>query len=202
MTDRRLVSASKWGLRMLFRLLFRIQYVGIENLPKTGPVLIVPNHQTYFDPLFVGAALPRSVRYMAMKKLFRWRPIASLLRFYGAFPVATRSADKGAIKACLQFLKAGEMILIFPEGGRTQDGKLQDFFQGFARIALLQQAPIVPVTISGAHRIWPPTRKLPWLGKVRVTFHPPLHPTHFPLGQQPRPLQITEKVKQTIAAAL
>ncbi|MBI3939869.1 MAG: 1-acyl-sn-glycerol-3-phosphate acyltransferase [Acidobacteria bacterium] len=211
MKDHTLVVFCKWGLRVLFRVLFCIEYRGVGNVPRAGAAFIVPNHQSYLDPLLVGAALRRPVRYMAMKKLFKGTLATSFLRFYGAFPVSTHSADKAAVKACIRFLRAGDLVIIFPEGGRSRDGSLMDFLQGFARIALLEQTPIVPVTVSGAHRVWPPQRRLPRPGKVTLTFHPPIHPRDFPPSteggsQKPeggsRASQIALKVKKTIASAL
>lgn len=202
MKDHALVSSCKGGLRVLFRILFRIDYRGLENIPASGAALIIPNHQSYLDPLFVGAAVRRSVRYMAMKKLFRWSPVASFLRFYGAFPVNLHRADKDAIKACLKVLREGEAVIIFPEGGRARDGKLMDFYQGFARIALRQQVPIVPVTIAGAHQVWSPAHRFPHFRKVRVTFHPAIQPCDFAVQDGRRALRIVEKVKQTIESGL
>lgn len=179
MRDALFVTLTKRWLLVMFWLVFRIQYRGRQNIPSTGPALIVCNHQSYLDPLLVGAALPRSVRYMAMKQLFTTRPIEIVLRFYGAFPVATRSADAGAIKKSLHYLRASELVMIFPEGERSPDGRLLDFFQGFARIAQLGDVPIVPVTIDGAVRVWPRSARWPRPGKVRVTFHAPLDPAGF-----------------------
>ncbi|MBI4456344.1 MAG: 1-acyl-sn-glycerol-3-phosphate acyltransferase [Acidobacteria bacterium] len=202
MKDHPLVTLCKKMLRILFRISLRIEYRGLANIPKSGPALIVPNHQSYLDPLFVGAALPRPVRYMAMKKLFKWPVVSRFLKFYGAFPVTLRSPDKGSIKACIQFLKAGELVIIFPEGQRSIGGNLMDFYHGFARIALLQHVPIVAVTISGAYQVWPSSRRLPYPAKVRITFHPPLHPQDFPLGEESPVARIVQKVKDTIASAL
>lgn len=177
MRDALFVTLTKRWLLVMFSLVFRIQYRGREHIPANRPALIVCNHQSYLDPLLVGAALPRSVRYMAMKQLFVKRPIEILLRFYGAFPVATRSADTGAIKACLHYLRANELVLIFPEGERSPDGRLLDFFHGFARIAQIGEVPIVPVTIDGAVRVWPRSSRWPRPARVRVTFHEPLQTT-------------------------
>ena len=179
MRDAFFVTLTKRWLLMMFWLVFRIQYRGRHHIPATGPALVVCNHQSYLDPLLVGAALPRSVRYMTMKQLFAKRPLSILLRFYGAFPVTTRSADTGAIKACLQYLRAGELVLIFPEGERSPDGRLLEFFDGFARIAQIGEVPIVPVTIHGAVRVWPRSARWPRPGKVQVKFHAPLLPTSF-----------------------
>jgi 1-acyl-sn-glycerol-3-phosphate acyltransferase len=202
MNDHPWVSCCKWGLRILFRVLFFVEYRGLHNIPASGPALIVPNHQSYLDPLLVGAATPRSVRYMAMKQLFAWPLAARFLAFYGAFPVTTRTADKGAIKSCIRFLRAGELVMIFPEGGRSPDGCLQDFFLGFARIALLERTPIVPVTVAGAHRVWPPQNRFPRPGKIRLTFHPPIDPADFPLEKESRARQIAQKIRETISEAL
>src|SRR5688572_19024321 len=98
-------------VRICCRTLFSLKYEGLNNIPSHGPALIIPNHQSYLDPLFVGAAIPRSTRYMAMKSLFRWSALAAFLRFFGAFPVTTGRADKQAIKASLHFLRAGEVVI-------------------------------------------------------------------------------------------
>jgi 1-acyl-sn-glycerol-3-phosphate acyltransferase len=197
--DHPIVSGCKAGLRLLFRVFFRIGYLGLENIPPEGPCLIVPNHQSYLDPLFVGAALPRSNRYMAMQTLFRSRPLAAFLRFFGAFPVATGSADKSAIRDSIRFLRQGELVIIFPEGGRSRDGNLKEFFQGFARIALREKIPIVPVTISGAHKVWPPGKLVPRPGRIRVTFHPPLHPRES-AGREEPAMQVVQTVRDRIAS--
>lgn len=130
MRDSFFVALTKRGLLVTFGLLFRIQYRGRQHIPATGPAVFVSNHQSYLDPLFVGAALPRKVRYMAMHPLFVYRPISMLLRFYGAFPVVSRSADVRAFRACVRYLRAGELVLMFPEGERSPDGRLLEFFPG------------------------------------------------------------------------
>lgn len=202
MRDALFVTLTKRWLLAMFWLLFRIDYRGRQHIPAIGPALIVCNHQSYLDPLLVGAALPRSVRYMAMKQLFAKRPIEMLLRFYGAFPVATRRADTGAVKACLHYLRANELVLIFPEGERSPDGRLLDFFQGFARIAQLGDVPIVPVTIHGAIRVWPRSARWPRPGKVHVSFHPPLHPSSLTSGPDLDAERISIQVRNVMENAL
>lgn len=199
MRDAFFVTLTKRWLLVMFWLAFRIQYRGRQYIPA-GPALIVCNHQSYLDPLLVGAALSRSVRYMAMKQLFVRRPVSTLLRFYGAFPVATRSADTGAIKACLRYFRKSELVLIFPEGKRSPDGRLLEFFHGFARIAQLGDVPIVPVTIQGAIDVWPRSARWPRPGRVQVTFHAPLHPTDFP--SEPDAARISMQVREVMETAL
>jgi len=202
MRDSLFVALTKRWLLLLFRLLFRIQYRGREHLPATGPAVIVSNHQSYLDPLFVGAALPRKTRYMAMHSLFFYRPISMLLRFYGAFPVVWPNADVSAFRPCLRYLRAGELVLMFPEGERSPDGRLLEFFHGFARIASHGEVPIVPVTIDGAIRVWPRSARWPRPAKVRVTFHPPLEPAGAPSAPERHPAHVSGQVRAVIAAAL
>lgn len=200
--DRFLVSLCKGWLRFFFAVAFRIRYRGLENIPAQGPALVVPNHQSYLDPMLVGAALRRPVRYMAMKKLFRWRITAEFLKFYGAFPVNTQQTDRNAIRECLRALRSGEAVIIFPEGGRSRDGLVMEFFDGFARISILEGAPVVPVTIAGAHRAWPPHRLLPVPGRIQVTFHPAIDPSEFRLEPQAGPEILSRKVREAIQSAL
>jgi 1-acyl-sn-glycerol-3-phosphate acyltransferase len=202
MKDILFVTVTKRCLQLLFRLTLRVEYHGLHHVPATGAALIVSNHQSYLDPLLVGAALPRSVRYMAMNQLFSRPTISAVLRLYGAFPVNARSADRRAIKACLRYLRRGELVMIFPEGERSRDGHLLQFFHGFARIALLGDVPIVPVTIHGAIHVWPRSAKWPRPGKVQLTFHAPLDPRSFPPESERAAAQISMQVRNVMRGAL
>lgn len=202
MQDSTFIALTKRGLLAMFWLVFRIEYRGRQHIPLTGAAVLVSNHQSYLDPLFVGAALPRSVRYMAMHALFVYRPISMLLRFYGAFPVVSRSSDVGAVKACLRYLRAGDLVLMFPEGERSSDGRLLEFFPGFARIARRGDVPIVPVTIRGAVRVWPRSARWPRPAKVTVTFHPPLYPAATAAEPAADAIHVSRAVREAMASAL
>jgi 1-acyl-sn-glycerol-3-phosphate acyltransferase len=202
MQDSPFVALTKRGLLAMFWLVFRIQYRGLHHIPATGAAVLVSNHQSYLDPLLVGAALPRSVRYMAMHSLFVYRPISILLRFYGAFPVVSRTSDVTAVKASLRYLRAGELVLMFPEGERSFDGRLLEFFPGFARIARRGEVPIVPVTIQGAVRVWPRSARWPRPAKVCVTFHAPLHPACAGAEPAADAAHLSSLVREAMTSAL
>jgi 1-acyl-sn-glycerol-3-phosphate acyltransferase len=150
--------------------LFRFEYSGGEHVPATGPLLVVSNHQSHLDPVLLGIASPRQVGALARASLFVW-PFSWLIRSFGAVPVERGSATAG-IRAILGMLKAGEPMIVFPEGTRTRDGKLQPLQNGFCAIARRSGAAIAPVTIDGAFAAFPRGKVLPRPHKIRLTFHP------------------------------
>lgn len=165
---------SQWVCWTVCKILFRYRYSGGENVPMTGPLLVVSNHQSHLDPVLIGIASPRQVGALARASLFVG-PFAWLIRSYGAVPVERGSATAG-IRAILGMLKAGEAMIVFPEGTRTRDGRVQPLQTGFCAIARRSGAAIVPTTISGAYDAFPRGAKLPRLRPISLTFHPSIGP--------------------------
>lgn len=181
------VVRSLRQLVLLFsRLFFRIEFEGLENVPVSGPAILAANHQSYLDPILMSAPIRRRIRYMAWSELFRFRILRWLLETFGAFPVRVGVADKHAIRQSLETLRQGEMLMIFPEGQRSPDGRLLPFKVGFARLALLARVPVVPVAIRGAHRAWPPSRPFPLPAKIRIRYFPPLSPHEWEIEDEER----------------
>jgi 1-acyl-sn-glycerol-3-phosphate acyltransferase len=145
------------------------------------------------------------MRFMAMEPLFGAPILGRLIANYGAFPVKLKSADKGAIAMTLRVLRNNEAVLIFPEGGRTEDGKLVPFEQGAARIALQTGATIVPVTITGVFDAWPKQRLLPrWFRPVTVKYHAPVTvaPVRDRDSLRPAIERLNEEIARPIARRL
>jgi 1-acyl-sn-glycerol-3-phosphate acyltransferase len=154
-----------------------IKYHGRENIPdrSAGSFLIVANHQTYIDPVWVCLPMRRRLRFMAFDRAFEWRFIGPFIRYLGAFPV---SLDTGgtlkAMKEALRALRGGAVLTIFPEGAREfADGKFFPFKHGAVRIAIQANVPILPVTIIGGNRIWPQKQKYPRLFRADRDRLPP-----------------------------
>lgn len=178
----------QWALELLrptvgvfSRVLWKIEFVGVENIPAHGGVVIAANHQTYLDPFWLSLQIKRPIRYLAWSAAFRWPLVGRCLTWLGAWPLALEGSDPAAIRRSLQWLREGGAVVIFPEGGRsTSTGEMERFKAGAVRLALEANVPILPVTIKGGNRVWPRGWRVPRLGKVVVTYHPLYHPTPPP----------------------
>jgi 1-acyl-sn-glycerol-3-phosphate acyltransferase len=149
---------------------YRLKTVGTENVPAEGPVVLASLHRSNWDSLAVGVRLRRRMRPMAKIELMRAPVLGWLLRHGGAFPVRRGETDTQAIASALSILRAGGLLLMFPEGTRNRDGRAE-VQPGAARIALQAGAAIVPVAVLNTDR----ARLLPpRFPQFRVAYGPPL----------------------------
>lgn len=151
---------------------FGVRFVGTENIPRDGPLIIAPNHVTFADPPLVSIPIRRRIHYMAWDALFRVPVLSPLIRMLRAFPVDIESADSRATREAIRLLDAGAAVMIFPEAGRSPDGRLGRFKLGAFRLACSRGIPVLPVTIVGGHEAWPPGRALPRPGRLTIVYHP------------------------------
>jgi len=166
-------------LQYIAVLLFKVRYFGTRNVPRTGPVLLVSNHQSFMDPPLVGISLKRICSFMARDSLFTNRWFGWLIASVNAFPVSRDTADIGAIKESFRRLKKAQALVLFPEGTRTSDGKIQPLFPGFCGIAKKTQVPIIPTLIDGVFQAWPRKNILPRPGSVIVEYGQPIMPEEY-----------------------
>lgn len=145
--------------RPLFKVLFRLSRGGGHHVPRTGPVLFVSNHISGADPPLLGAgALPRRLHFMAKKELFAHPLGGRLIRSGGAFPVDRGGADRNAIRMAKDVLTRGDALLMFPEGTRSEDGRLGPAWPGAGSLALDPGVQVVPMAIWGSQRRFGPVR--------------------------------------------
>jgi 1-acyl-sn-glycerol-3-phosphate acyltransferase len=156
---------------------FDLKVYGLNNVPRTGGVLMVSNHQSLLDPLLLGARLRRPMSYMAKSELFTNKAFGRLIRSVGAFPVRQGAGDVGAIRETVARLQEGRMLNIFPEGARTEDGQIGPMQPGVALVVRRAGVPIVPVAIDGSYEAWPKGSRSFRRHPIRLVYGPPLDVT-------------------------
>lgn len=156
--------------------LFRGRVFGVGNVPRTGGVLLVSNHQSFLDPILATLALPREGNYMARDSLFKQPAFKRLIEYFNAFPVKRDSADMRAIKEIMRRLRAEQVVLAFPEGTRTRDGSVGPMRGGSAMVARKTRSALVPTLVLGAFEAWPRSAKLPHPRPILVAYDRPLYP--------------------------
>ncbi len=161
--------------RLFFAVVFGIRVYGRERLPETGGVLVVSNHQSYLDPILAAVGMARPFQPMARASLFRMAPFRWLIRSLYAFPVRRGTADLAAMREALRRLRAGGVVLVFPEGTRTRDGSIGRLLPGPVALAGRAKVPIVPMVIDGAFEAWPRSQAIPWPHRIRVACGRPVH---------------------------
>ncbi|MGA2800985.1 MAG: lysophospholipid acyltransferase family protein [Verrucomicrobiota bacterium] len=160
--------------RALYALYFRWRVFNPERVPQTGAVILAANHASFLDPPLVGAALRRPINYLARESLFRFPGIGWLLRSWNSVPVNREGGGAAGLKAILDRLLAGGGIILFPEGTRTRDGKLQPARSGIGLTVIKSTALVVPVRVFGSFEAFGRNRKFPRPHRLTVKFGAPL----------------------------
>src|SRR5213595_4054123 len=121
-----------------------------------GPVILAANHQSFADPPLVGSVSDRAVYFLARRSLLKGWFMGWILPKLNVIPVDSETGrDRTALKALIRILRAGQGTVVFPEGQRTSDGKLQTAQPGLGLVIAKTLAPVVPMRIFGAHEAWP-----------------------------------------------
>ncbi len=175
----RLLFYDLWreSILLFFRIVHRHRRVDVLNVPRTGPVLLVANHASFYDPPAVGSGIRhRHADYLARASLFKFKPFGWLITMLNSTPIKQGAGDTGAMKATIEKMKQGRLMLVFPEGSRSDDGEVQQFQRGIAVLLKRAHCQIVPVGISGAYEAWPRRQKLPvpFRDKIVVCFGEPI----------------------------
>ena len=173
-----------WVVRFLYFLFYHIQVEGRENIPTSGGFVLASNHRSYADPPLLATRL-RGQRcvFMAKEELFRNKFFGWLIRKLGAFPVTRGAGDNGVIETAEQYVRSGRVLMIFPEGTRSKDGRVGRGKTGVALIAAQTGAPVVPVGITF-------TGKLHFRSKIVVRFGKPIQAAELALGEDPKPREL------------
>ncbi len=165
-----------WLVSSFFRLVFKIyNRCTVKWLEKLNPderFIVACNHCSNLDPLIIGSFFPRRLLYFAKEELFHSWFLRTSITALGAIPVsrADNATAAMALKGFMRFYREGHDVLIFPEGGRSLDGKLQPLEAGVALIAAHENAPILPAFISGSFESMPPGSSFVRPSRMSITF--------------------------------
>jgi 1-acyl-sn-glycerol-3-phosphate acyltransferase len=175
-----------------FLLYFRLERIGREHVPESGPVLLAANHRSFLDPFVIGALTRRPVYYIAKRELFERRWQAWLLNSLGAFPVDRGAGDEHAMDTARAILERGDCVVIFPEGTRVRPGPLGHPHRGVGRLALQTGARVVPVAVMGTEDVRRGWRIRPRKVTLRCG-----RALGFPIAEHPSPsiaLGVSERI--------
>ena len=159
------VRALFW---LLLKIFWRMEIIGIENLPESGGLIIASNHVSYLDPAVLVASLNRKIYFITKKEVFKNGFVSFILKNLNAISVDRENVDILAFKKAINILREEKVLGIFPEGTRSSNGELQELKLGTIKIAMKTGVPILPVAIIGTHKIYPRGIKFPILFKHKI----------------------------------
>jgi len=168
-------------LRLMMRVLGRLQSTGEENVPATGGILFCPNHISDCDPPAIFVSTPRRAWFVGKSELFELPVLGWLFAHFQGFPIKRDSADRDALRRIEALLRAGQPVVLFPEGRLSETGTLQKLQPGAALLSLRTGVPIVPVSIVNTNGVVPYGKLRPRFSPrpVRVAYGPPIHPQNY-----------------------
>lgn len=187
------------------RLFFGLRVEGVERIPRSGAFIVVANHCSNLDPPMLGWAtghqVGRIVHFMAKIEMRGWPVIGWLATQSGVYFVRRGEGDRAAQRFSLEALADGRPIAVFPEGTRSRDGRMRDFKDGAAYLALRSGAPVLPVGISGSQGMFPGRSRLPHRTRVTIRIGEPISLSDGMSGRVDRDLLATATARLRAAVA-
>lgn len=194
------------GYRTLFKSYFRWRVYNAERVPLQGGVILASNHASFLDPPLVGAGVRRGINYLARENLFRFPVMGWVLRQWQVVPVDRDGGGAKGLKAILDRLLAGGAIILFPEGTRTRDGKLQPARPGIGLTVIKSAAPVVPVRVFGTFEAYGRHLRIPRPRRVAVKYGQPMDFSQLraeaKVCSKPRLKEIYQQVADELMAAI
>ena len=177
------------GLRCIFRLLFRLEARGIENIPSGRNFIIAPNHTSYLDGFAVILSLPfsffRNIYLLGLREFFAGFLRSRLARLAHVIPIDSSSYLNKALQVSAFVLKNKRSLSVFPEGGRSFNGEIMEFKKGVGILAVEMEVPVVPVFIEGAFEALPRNARIPRFKKIIIKFGKPLNVKEIDFSKRP-----------------
>ncbi|MBE3129154.1 MAG: 1-acyl-sn-glycerol-3-phosphate acyltransferase [Acidobacteria bacterium] len=193
------IAVGQWAMRVSRRILgIKVEALGLDRIAPRTALIFMPNHISFLDGPMLEMLIPGAARVVLKKSVVRIPVVGLAMRFVGFVPVDRKGAEggkKSIARAVRMVREKGYSFLIFPEGTRSRDGKLQRFRRGGFYLALESGAPIVPVTIRGTFELMPKGQKYARKGTVQVAFHDPISAAGYTIETM---AGLMEKVREAI----
>jgi long-chain acyl-CoA synthetase len=195
-------------MKLLMKLLFRLETRGLENISASGNFIITPNHASYLDGFVVVLSLPfsvfRNLYSLGISDFFAGSLKSWFARIAHVIPIDSSAYLNRALQTSAYVLRHGRSLCVFPEGGRSSDNTLLEFKKGVGILAIEMGIPVVPVYIKGAFEVLPREAAWPKFRKISVTFGKPLSAKDIDFLKKPADMDdyqyfaylIREKVKE------
>ncbi len=177
---------AKLFVALFLKIVFQLKVYGRGNVPKKGAFILASNHLSYLDPPALGVASPRVLHFMARHDLFNNWAFGALIRASNAFPVRRGGIDPGAFKEAIERLKNGQVLLIFPEGRRSETGELGTPQSGIGFLSITADVPILPAYIKGTREALPKGALFIKLKSISVYFGKIIEPKKLTLPNDKR----------------
>ncbi len=159
-----------------FDLFYDVRVSGLEHLPPEGTgFIIASNHVSFYDPPIIGAQISLDTYFLARKTLFGSKIMSILLPSIQAIPVDQEKPDMVGLKKIIQIIRAGNPVVLFPEGSRSYTQELLPAMPGVGLVVNKTQAPVVPVHLFGVRETWPRDGKIKWFKPVEIVFGRPMY---------------------------
>jgi 1-acyl-sn-glycerol-3-phosphate acyltransferase len=192
--------------RAFYRFYFGWRVYNPERVPLKGPVILAANHASFLDPPLVGSGVKRGINYLARENLFSLPVVGWILQRWQVVPVDREGGGAKGLKAILDRLLDGGAIILFPEGTRTRDGKLQSARSGIGLTVIKSDAPVVPVRVFGTFEAFGRHMKVPRPHRVSVKYGQPMPfqqlRAEAKICSKPRLKEIYQEVADEIMAAI
>lgn len=159
---------------LLTHLVCRYRASGREHVPLSGPLLVVANHLSWYDPILLALVLSRRVWFFAKIEVFRWPIVGWLCRMTGQIPVHRGEGDRAALEKALAYLREGKALIVFPEGTVERQEQMITAHTGMAMLAVRTGATVLPIGHTGTRRILRSLRS--WFPRVTIHIGEPLVP--------------------------
>jgi 1-acyl-sn-glycerol-3-phosphate acyltransferase len=202
-TASRLIYALlRISARIVIPLVARVHTDGMENVPRSGPVILAVNHIHWTDIPMIAVRVPRITHFMAKSELFRKPVLGGLIRMLGAFPVRRGEGDREAIRTTERLLAEGEVCAIFPEGHRSESGALIPAHPGAGYVAVRTGAPVVAIGVQGTKRVFKGLRYGPFRPTVTIRYSRPFTVGTGGKVSKEEMVAATDEIMHQIAALL